>query len=372
MRYAVLSDLHANHDALTRVLADAERQGAEQIVCLGDIVGYGPLPQETLDLARAACAIVVAGNHDDAVSGRGDASAFIDLAGEAVGRHRAALSSDSLAWLKALPYQAAFDGALAVHGDWTDPPRFAYVEEPTDAAANFAACDTQLLFVGHTHIPGLFLIGASGTVYRAAPQDFTLEDGKRYIVNPGSVGYPREANGRCSSSYVIYDSNERTITFRMLPFSVASVMQRGEIPRRPRTAVLFGLITLVIASLTAVGIRWLRQPAPVTATEPAVVTAERPTAAPVLATRQLALPPGVAAVRANLELDKDSAPVLLRIAFLDKNDCPLATEPLTVKRSSFKEIKIPPTAVRAIFDVMAVKEGDRPSLRTFAPALSTK
>ena len=214
MIYAIVSDIHANLDALDRVLADARACGAERVVCLGDVVGYGPRPAEAVARVREACAATVAGNHDDAVSGRMDAADFIDLAGDAVRRHRDALSPDALAWLAALPYSASIEGAALAHGDATDPAKFYYVESEDDARANFEATDAQLLFVGHTHVPCVFLTGASGAVYRITAQDFTLEDGKRYIVNPGSVGYPRETDGKCMSSYVIYDSAEKTVCSR--------------------------------------------------------------------------------------------------------------------------------------------------------------
>ena len=103
MKYAVISDIHANLQALDAVLADAEAQGAEKTVCLGDVVGYGPLPAETLRRVRAAAETVIAGNHDDAVSGRISADDFIDLAAEAVRRHRLALSETDIAWLRSLP-----------------------------------------------------------------------------------------------------------------------------------------------------------------------------------------------------------------------------------------------------------------------------
>ncbi|MBQ6137338.1 MAG: metallophosphoesterase family protein, partial [Kiritimatiellae bacterium] len=219
MRYAVISDLHANEQALRHTLDDIARQGADRIVCLGDVVGYGPLPVETVALARRRCDVVLAGNHDDAVSGRGDASSFINLAGDAVERHRDALSREDRAWLASLPYTCELEGAVAAHGDVADPEKFYYVDSPEDAVANFNATDAQLVFVGHTHEPAIFVVGRSGTALRAPAQDFTIEDHKRYIVNPGSVGYPREAGGECHSSYVIYDSSARTVTFRYLPFS---------------------------------------------------------------------------------------------------------------------------------------------------------
>ena len=90
MRYAIVSDIHANAEALRRVLADARQNGATRVVCLGDVVGYGPLPKETLELVRKSASLVLAGNHDDAVSGRGGADAFNGLAADAVTRHREA------------------------------------------------------------------------------------------------------------------------------------------------------------------------------------------------------------------------------------------------------------------------------------------
>ena len=148
MKYAIISDVHANETALRAVLEDAKRHGAEKIVCLGDVVGYGPLPVETAALVRKECFVTLAGNHDDAVSGRGDASTFIDLAKDAVERHRAALSEDDLAWLRSLPYTCTLDKAVAVHGDLFDPPKFYYVldEKGADASCSAQLCPRHQTF----------------------------------------------------------------------------------------------------------------------------------------------------------------------------------------------------------------------------------
>ena len=360
MKYALISDIHANLDALEQVLKDARAHGAEQIVCLGDVVGYGPRPAETLARVREACAVVLAGNHDDAVSERADSSAFIDLAADAVQRHREALAPDARAWLKTLPYTAGIDGAVCTHGDLCDPPRFYYISDENDAAANFGATDAQLVFAGHTHVPGIFLVGRSGTVYRTEPQDFILESGKRYIVNPGSVGYPRETDGQCYSSYVLYDTDERSVAFRFLPFSVASVMQRGQTPRRLRARTLAALLAAVAAVAALVAF----------ALAPRVEVAEDP--ALLVDTRTLPLEPDLRHVRANLELAKGSVPVVLRVAFLGRDDAPLATESLTVKKSCGKEIKVPAGAVQAVFDAVKVSAADEPVLQAFRPTASTR
>ena len=299
MKYAIISDIHANLTALKNVLADAKAQGVEKIVCLGDVVGYGPLPAETVALARKECFIVLAGNHDDAVSGRGDASTFIDLAKEAVERHRAALSEEDVEWLKSLPYTCTIDKAVAAHGDVFDPPKFYYILDEKGAEANFAKSDARLVFVGHTHEPAIFLTGRSGAVYKTGPQDFTIEEHKRYIVNPGSVGYPREASGKCFSSYVIYDSTERTVVFRYLPFQVSSVMQRGE-TKRMLGKRLVAAIAAAVALVVAVAVWSLVPP-----TSPAKKFGMRAAAAAVAAAARL-IPEKAAAVAAAARADRSA------------------------------------------------------------------
>lgn len=362
MKYAIVSDIHANESAFRAVVDDARRRGADAFVSLGDAVGYGPLPAETLALVRGTCAVVLAGNHDDAVSGRGDASAFIDLAGDAVDRHRAALSSDDLAWLRGLPYTAELEGgAVATHGDLTDPPRFYYIETEGDAAANFGATGSPLVFVGHTHVPCVFLTGRSGKVYRIDPQDFTLEPGKRYIVNPGSVGYPREDGGRCRSSYVIYDTDEGTVTFHFLPFSVASVLQRGKAAKRiPKR--LLAVLALALAALVATAACLLTPKTVEVTDDPALV----------VETKTLPLAPDLRGVRANLQLEKGSAPVALKVVFTGADGAGSAPQVFPVKRSSSARLDIPAGAAEAVFTVLRVRPGDKPAIAAFAPSATTK
>lgn len=220
MRYAIISDVHANEAALRAVLTDAADAQAEKVVCLGDVLGYGPEPVAALELVYRRAHVCLAGNHDDAVCGRFPVEDFTDFAAEAVQRHRAAITHEAKDWLTHLPYTCAFEGFACAHGDFSNPENFNYVLEPQDALPSWEARTEQLLFVGHSHQPGIFVLGASGTPHRIDAADFTLEDGKRYIVNPGSVGYPR--SGDCRSSYCIYDDAERTVEFRTLPFDLDS------------------------------------------------------------------------------------------------------------------------------------------------------
>lgn len=360
MRYAIVSDLHANETAFRAVLADAAEQGADEVVCLGDVVGYGPLPAETVALVREHCTTVLAGNHDDAVSGRGDASTFIDLAADAVKRHREALSADDLEWLKDLPYTAELDGAVASHGDFTDPTVFYYIDEEADAIANFNAIDAQLAFVGHTHVPALFLTGRSGNVYKTAPQDFTLEDDKRYIVNPGSVGYPRESEGQCYSSYVIYDSEEKTVSFRFLPFSVASVLQRGTGLGRLSKKLVAALL-VIVAAVVAAAVYFLT---------PKTELLEDPEL--IVEKRELALGADAKHVKANLTLAKESAAVTLEVDFIGPSNELLSVETRTVRKSSAADLRVPDGAVRAEFKAKKNLPVDPVYILLFAPSASSK
>jgi predicted phosphodiesterase len=361
VKYAVISDVHANLAALQNVLADAKAQGVEKVVCLGDVVGYGPLPAETVALARKECFMVLAGNHDDAVSGRGDASTFVDLAKEAVARHRAALSEDDLAWLRSLPYTCTLDKAVAAHGDVFDPPKFYYILDENGAEANFAKTDARLVFVGHTHEPAIFLTGRSGAVYKTAPQDFTIEDHKRYIVNPGSVGYPRESSGKCFSSYVLYDSVERTVTFRYLPFQVSSVMQRGEV-KKPLGKRFVAAIAAGVALIVAIVV-WALVPKTIEVVDdPALVVAEK----------SIPIDPDLRHVSANIALAKGSDPVQLRIVFESPSGEIVGMESLTVKQSSRKGVRIPEGTARARFTALKARSEDAPDIQFFAPAASVK
>ena len=339
MVYAILSDIHANESALRHVLADIHTQGVDRIICLGDTVGYGPLPEESIRLLRAQNALILAGNHDDAVSGRIDPSDFNDLAADAVQRHHDALSSDSLKWLAKLPYTHAENGFLATHGDFTEPNAFLYIESEADAQANFAATDAQLMFVGHTHTPELFLTGSSGAVYRVKPTDFTLEDGKRYIVNPGSVGYPRETDGSCRSSYVIYDSNRRTIVFRFIPFSVSSVLQRGQ-TKKSRRALWLSVFTAAFA-LTAAAF-WL------------VSSQHRKEPDLVIRADTFSLTGADRNFLPNLQLEPHSAPAVLKWTFRDVEGHEIKHDALVVKSRRIKPIRVPPKTRTA--EVALLKE----------------
>jgi diadenosine tetraphosphatase ApaH/serine/threonine PP2A family protein phosphatase len=294
------------------------------------------------------------------VAGLTDASNFIDIAGEAVSRHRAALSAHDIAWLKSNQPAASIDGAKVAHGDFTDPAAFNYIDSEEAAEANFKVTDAQIMFVGHTHVPELFIVGASGTIHRLAPQDFVAEDGKRYIVNVGSVGYPRESNGTCMSSYVLYDTDEKAVRFRFLPFSVASVMQRGTAPRRRKSSMLIAAIAL--AALAGAACFALRHRPPAIADASVASISARP----ILARESLELDAKKRAVRANLVVESASAQ--LNIVFKNASGETLpGGASLTVKHRNAKKFKAPKDATAALLEVSEIPGEGTPKITEFKP-----
>ena len=218
MRYAVISDLHANRQALNAVLADIRSVGVDQILCLGDVVGYGPAPAEVLSEAYARIHHFVLGNHD-AVIGRTLApEAFNDDARRLIDWTAGQLDRKAVQFFAGLPLVLEGQAFRCAHGDFTDPPAFQYVIEPEDALACWQAFPEPVMFVGHTHVPALFVIGASGTPHAVPAQDFVLEEGKRFIVNVGSVGQPRD--GDVLASWVLYNAARSTVFFRRVPFDL--------------------------------------------------------------------------------------------------------------------------------------------------------
>lgn len=365
MVHAILSDIHANATALTRALAEARRLGAGRVVCLGDVVGYGPQPAECVDTLRDTGAETIAGNHDDAVSGRLDPADFIDLAADAVSRHRDALSPNQRTWLRNLPYTLRHDSFAAAHGDFTDPPAFNYTDSPDTAAAAFAATTEPLLFVGHTHLPALYVIGASNRVHALDPVDFTLEDGKRYLVNPGSVGYPRDANGTCLSSFVLYDDAAKTVTFHYLPFAVSSVMQRGAAPRRRRSHWVLAACAAAAAAGFAVALYCGdSSPASANATTPENSATN---AVGVIAEKELTLADG-ARIRPNLILEKDSPPAILWTRYYAADGSAIKADVKSFKQRATGALPKPPAgAVRVKLEIVAAQPGQRPIVKSFEP-----
>ncbi len=229
MRYAIVSDVHANWQAWNAVLLDVRSQRVDRILCLGDCIGYGPDPARVLESIHENVDGIVLGNHDAALVGKLDSTCFNDQARANLAWTRQRLNSAALSFLADRPL--VLDGGIfrCAHADFATPGEYPYLERANDASASWAAVPVPLLFVGHTHIPALFVLGASGMPRTAPARDFVVEPSRRFVVNVGSVGDPRDGDVR--ASYCLYDEAGPAVYWRRVPFDLdacrAAILEQG-------------------------------------------------------------------------------------------------------------------------------------------------
>jgi len=215
MRVAILSDVHANAEALRAVLADIDRRGAQATVCLGDSVGYGAEPAECLDLLFESCAAIIAGNHDLAATGRLEDSRFSVFARNAVAYARRLLTPSQRNRLAALPGEMGFGELLLVHASPSDPDGFPYIRDVDMARESFDSRAFRVACYGHTHVPLVFAKQGERVALTMNPRVQLLRDAQ-YLINVGSVGQPRDQDPR--SSYAIFDSDAQVVTFHRVSY----------------------------------------------------------------------------------------------------------------------------------------------------------
>ncbi|HCE44478.1 MAG TPA: hypothetical protein DET40_13095 [Lentisphaeria bacterium] len=219
MKYAIISDIHANLHAWNAAKADIEAQEVEVIVCLGDIIGYGPRPFETLDSVCAAANYIILGNHEAVIEGSFDKSQFNDEAWKMIEWTGSQLDPATGKFFEQLPLLIEMDAGICktlfVHGSANQPEAFNYILDDEDAIKSWNACEADLVFAGHTHETALFMVDG-GQVINNGVADFTLKPGRRYIVNVGSIGMPREADFR--ASYCILDTDSGSVSFKRVSY----------------------------------------------------------------------------------------------------------------------------------------------------------
>ena len=222
MRIVVLSDIHSNLEALDAVLQRARDERVEATYVLGDIVGYGADPNAVVArLGEQPSSVLIAGNHDLAATGRFDTEWFNPVAAEAIAWTESILDPDARAFLTALEPRGDAAEGLLVHGSVVDPAA-EYVLNLEVARASFEAAEFGHCFFGHTHLPTLF-IDEGGRIDGRALRDgagVSLESngGKRFMVNPGSVGQPRDGDPR--ASMMIYDTADRSAVVHRVPYPI--------------------------------------------------------------------------------------------------------------------------------------------------------
>lgn len=225
LRYGILSDIHSNFEALQAVLAEIDAIGVDAVLCLGDIVGYGPSPNECCDLLRAREVIAIAGNHDEAAVDGAGSERFNALARAAIQWTQERLTPENRAYLASLPRERLLDGFGMVHG--APVHHFDYIMDVLDAKRALELTDQPLTFVGHSHVAEVYYQDSGGRTFQqrlAHGGRIDIVPEFRYIINVGSVGQPRDRNPQASFAW--YDGAAGIVEIRRLTYDVDGVQAR--------------------------------------------------------------------------------------------------------------------------------------------------
>ena len=212
MKYALVADIHANLTALRLVLDDLQAQGCTHVACLGDLVGYNGQPKECVDLIRQMAIPCVKGNYDEYCCADLRLDGFNSRTLEHIQWTRDQLTEEDRAWLRGLPYVASVSGFQIVHASLNQPERWAYVFDRVSARFQFDHQTAPICFFGHTHVPVAYVNDSA--VRGGSYSKFSLEPDRKYFVNVGSVGHPRDGEGK--ATYAIYDLDVRSVELRRL------------------------------------------------------------------------------------------------------------------------------------------------------------
>lgn len=228
MRYLILSDIHSNWEALQAVAGEA-RGGYDQALCCGDLVGYGGDPNAVVDWVRANCAVTIRGNHDRACAGLEELEWFNPVARAAVAWTLKALTDGNRQYLRELPKgPAAMDGFELAHGSASDEDE--YVLTADEALEAFAYIESRLVFFGHTHVQGGYVWNRERVEILPSPfgrlrqRNMPIEPECAYLVNPGSVGQPRDGDPR--AAFAIYDSDSGMVAYRRIDYDLQEAQRK--------------------------------------------------------------------------------------------------------------------------------------------------
>jgi diadenosine tetraphosphatase ApaH/serine/threonine PP2A family protein phosphatase len=222
MRFAILSDLHANLEATEAVLADAREHDCTHFICLGDVVGYNANPHECIEIVQKMDCPVVKGNHDEQATLTESSRGFNALAEAAINWTRAHLTDEDKEWLRALPLTQQVHDFTIVHATLDGPEQWGYVFNSLDAVASFAYQQTTVCFFGHTHVAGAFV--RDDGVKKMKVDRLPIEETKKYFINVGSVGQPRDGDWR--AAYCIYHVEKNVVEQRRIKYDLATAQKK--------------------------------------------------------------------------------------------------------------------------------------------------
>lgn len=222
MRFAIFSDIHANLEAMEAVLADANQRKCTHFACLGDVVGYNASPHECVERVRAMDCPIVKGNHDEQASLLESSRDFNELAEQAISWTRDHLTNEDKEWLRELRLQRQVSDFTIVHATLDTPGQWGYVFNNLDAAASFTYQHTAVCFFGHTHVPMAFVRDEG--IRRVKIEHLRIEPSKKYFINVGSVGQPRDGDWR--AAYCIYDVDANDVEQRRIRYDLATTQKK--------------------------------------------------------------------------------------------------------------------------------------------------
>lgn len=222
MKYAILGDIHANLEALTVVLKDAKDQGITKFISMGDVVGYGASPSECLDILMDLDCEIVQGNHDFYAACDTPIDRFTSAAARTVIWTRTQLSPEHRTFLANLPLVKTMGNVTICHSSLWHPEDWNYVIDHESAGRSLSQQESQICFVGHTHVPRLFQ--SNDELKMWTYESFTLKDDHKYLINPGSVGQPRDENPL--TGYAILDLEANSVRLRRLAYDIKTAQQK--------------------------------------------------------------------------------------------------------------------------------------------------
>jgi predicted phosphodiesterase len=219
MKIAVISDIHANLEALSACLKMIEELKPDKIICLGDLVDYCAQPNECIDLVRQYADVIILGNHDEAQFNYELAEGFTENARISSVHTRSVIKPEYVEFFKSLPYTFSMGGLLFVHASPASPAYYDYVLTGSIASVNFGCFKEKVCFIGHSHRPVIFEEGFWG-VNLVTPE--SVKKGGRYIINVGSVGQPRDGNPKASFGFFDTETFEYQNVRVVYPVEIAS------------------------------------------------------------------------------------------------------------------------------------------------------
>ena len=227
MKFGILSDIHANYEALSATLEAYKSENIDRFYCLGDTVGYGGSPNECTEIIRDLVEATILGNHDAAVAGRMDYSYYYEAARNALDTHANLLTDDSMVWLKNLPYSIELNefGLHLCHGSPVRLEEFEYIFAPEQARECLPIYDRlgHITLIGHSHLCKVFALTPT-TVEELPPVDFVLEPDRKYIVSVGSVGQPRDYDNR--ASFTVFDTDKKRFEFKRVEYDIETAADK--------------------------------------------------------------------------------------------------------------------------------------------------